>query len=61
MSCQGMGALVGALTTATLADYGRKGFVLSGASLVFPVLLTLLALSRSYLLSCFWSPASAFR
>ena len=44
---------MGAIATATLSDYGRKGHVLSGASLVFPILLALLALSRDYALSCF--------
>lgn len=52
MSCQGAGALCGALTVATLSEHPRKGRILTAASLVFPVLLLLLSVSRVYLLSC---------
>lgn len=52
MSCQGFGALCGALTMATLSEYHAKGRVLSRASMAFPALLVLLSLSRSYAVSC---------
>jgi MFS family permease len=46
-SCQGLGALAAALLMATLSDRGRKGRILVGASLTFPVLLLILAFNRS--------------
>jgi MFS family permease len=52
MSCQGIGALSGALTVATLSEYNRKGLLLTGASLAFPALLLLLTVSRNLYLSC---------
>jgi MFS family permease len=52
MSCQGIGALTGALTVATLSEYNRKGRLLIGAALAFPTLLLVLTLSRNIWLSC---------
>lgn len=52
MSCQGMGALAAALVIATISEAGHKGRVLTLASLAFPTLLVLLALSRNYAASC---------
>lgn len=48
LSCQGLGALLGALTVATLSENPRKGQILSMAALSFPVLLVLLSFTRSY-------------
>ena len=52
LSCQGGGALVGALLIATLSEYRHKGRILVGASVVYPVLLLLLALNRDYGAAC---------
>ncbi len=43
MSCQGVGALIGALTVATLSESPRKGPLFIVASLTFPVLLIALS------------------
>ena len=52
MSASGAGALVGALTIATTSEYAHKGRVLTGASLLFPLLLIALSQSRNFALSC---------
>ncbi len=52
MAVKGAGALVGALTVATLARSPHRGAVLIAASLLTPALSLCLALSRSYPLSC---------
>ena len=52
LSCQGGGALAAALLIATLSEYPRKGRILVASSLVYPVLLLLLALNRNYAVAC---------
>jgi MFS family permease len=52
MSCQGVGALAGALTVASRGEDARRGRVLCGASLGFSLLLLALALNRSYVVAC---------
>lgn len=52
LSCQGGGALIGALTIATLSEYKRKGRILVASSLVYPVLLVLLACNKNYIGGC---------
>jgi len=52
LSCRGAGALIGALTMATLSTYPRKGRILMAAALTFPVLEILLALNRSLTVAC---------
>ncbi|HVK03611.1 MAG TPA: MFS transporter, partial [Armatimonadaceae bacterium] len=47
LSFRGAGALLGALTMATLSDYPRKGRILMGAGLSFPVLEVVMAFNRS--------------
>jgi MFS family permease len=52
MSCQGLGAMAGALMVATLSDYPRKGRLLSAAALSFPALLLALTICRNLTLAC---------
>ena len=49
----GLGALIGALTVASLGQTMSKGKLLTFGNLLFPAMLILLALSRSYPLSLF--------
>jgi len=48
MTCIGIGAVIGSLTVATLASLQRKGMVWTAGNLLFPPMLLLLALSRSF-------------
>lgn len=52
MSSQGIGALAGALTVATLSEYNHKGRLITLASIVFPALLILLSFTRSFSIAC---------
>ena len=52
LSCQGAGALLGALTIATLSEYPRKGRILVASSIVYPFLLVLLAFNTHFIWAC---------
>jgi len=52
LSCQGIGATIGALSVASRGEAASRGRVLCAASVGFSALLLLLALSRSYPVSC---------
>jgi len=47
----GIGALIGALTLASLSRFGRKGLLLTAGNLLLPALLAAFAFSRSFPLS----------
>ena len=48
MTCVGIGAVVGSLTVATLSSTHRKGVIWTVGNLLFPPMLIVLAISRSF-------------
>lgn len=51
MSATGLGAVVGALTLASLGNYRHKGWLVTAGNFAFPIMLALFSLSR-------WTPLS---
>jgi len=51
MMATGAGALIGALTVASLGHFKHKGWLLIGGGLTFSITLVLFAISKSFLLS----------
>jgi MFS family permease len=51
MAASGVGALIGALATASFGAFGRKGLIMLGATVTFGLVLVAFALSRHFWLS----------
>jgi MFS family permease len=53
LSMMGLGALIGALGVASLGNFRHKGWLLTAGDLLFPAMLLLFSLSRSFVVSAF--------